>query len=166
MNLYESWMNKAFSKEGRSVEAVWEQYLPREQKIYEYMIGEKVTKVEGKVSELAERFSMTAEEIVAFVDGINEVLPKPYDMLTLTEDTEIIVEIDFEKLFKKMVEYKAEHLYSLPQWDGIFDEETRKRLTLEQKKSRTIIKAEKIGRNDPCPCGSGKKYKKCCGANL
>ena len=25
------------------------------------------------------------------------------------------------------------------------------------------IKAEKIGRNDPCPCGSGKKYKKCCG---
>ena len=26
-------------------------------------------------------------------------------------------------------------------------------------------KAKKIGRNDPCPCGSGKKYKKCCGAN-
>ncbi len=23
----------------------------------------------------------------------------------------------------------------------------------------------KIGRNDPCPCGSGKKYKKCCGVN-
>lgn len=26
-------------------------------------------------------------------------------------------------------------------------------------------KNEKVGRNDPCPCGSGKKYKKCCGAN-
>jgi len=25
--------------------------------------------------------------------------------------------------------------------------------------------APKVGRNDPCPCGSGKKYKKCCGAN-
>ena len=25
--------------------------------------------------------------------------------------------------------------------------------------------SEKIGRNDPCPCGSGKKYKNCCGAN-
>jgi preprotein translocase subunit SecA len=23
----------------------------------------------------------------------------------------------------------------------------------------------KVGRNDPCPCGSGKKYKNCCGAN-
>jgi uncharacterized protein YecA (UPF0149 family) len=22
-----------------------------------------------------------------------------------------------------------------------------------------------VGRNDPCPCGSGKKYKKCCGSN-
>ena len=27
------------------------------------------------------------------------------------------------------------------------------------------VRVEKIGRNDPCPCGSGKKYKKCCGAN-
>jgi len=29
----------------------------------------------------------------------------------------------------------------------------------------TVRKGEKIGRNDPCPCGSGNKYKKCCGAN-
>jgi preprotein translocase subunit SecA len=27
-----------------------------------------------------------------------------------------------------------------------------------------VIKGAKVGRNDPCPCGSGKKYKKCCGA--
>lgn len=30
-------------------------------------------------------------------------------------------------------------------------------------KPKTVVKDEKIGRNDPCPCGSGKKYKKCCG---
>ncbi|MBQ8538531.1 MAG: SEC-C domain-containing protein, partial [Ruminococcus sp.] len=29
--------------------------------------------------------------------------------------------------------------------------------------NRTVVKKNKIGRNDPCPCGSGKKYKKCCG---
>jgi preprotein translocase subunit SecA len=29
----------------------------------------------------------------------------------------------------------------------------------------TVRRQEKVGRNDPCPCGSGKKYKKCCGAN-
>lgn len=27
------------------------------------------------------------------------------------------------------------------------------------------LRVQKVGRNDPCPCGSGKKYKKCCGAN-
>ena len=37
----------------------------------------------------------------------------------------------------------------------------------EQTKKRPVVKAEKqkVGRNDPCPCGSGKKYKKCCGAS-
>ena len=34
----------------------------------------------------------------------------------------------------------------------------------QQQESKTVVKKEKkIGRNDPCPCGSGKKYKKCCG---
>lgn len=28
---------------------------------------------------------------------------------------------------------------------------------------KTVRKGKKVGRNDPCPCGSGKKYKKCCG---
>ena len=31
---------------------------------------------------------------------------------------------------------------------------------------KTVVKGKRIGRNDPCPCGSGKKYKKCCGKNL
>jgi len=30
----------------------------------------------------------------------------------------------------------------------------------------TVMVADKVGRNDPCPCGSGKKYKKCCGRNV
>ena len=34
----------------------------------------------------------------------------------------------------------------------------------EKKKTIVVRKAEKVGRNDLCPCGSGKKYKKCCGA--
>lgn len=32
----------------------------------------------------------------------------------------------------------------------------------EPPKPKQVIKSKKIGRNDPCPCGSGKKYKKCC----
>jgi preprotein translocase subunit SecA len=33
-------------------------------------------------------------------------------------------------------------------------------------KPQTVVKGKKIGRNDPCSCGSGKKYKKCCGKNI
>jgi preprotein translocase subunit SecA len=32
----------------------------------------------------------------------------------------------------------------------------------ERPKTRPIVSGQKVGRNDPCPCGSGKKYKKCC----
>ena len=31
-------------------------------------------------------------------------------------------------------------------------------------KGKTVVKGAQVGRNDPCPCGSGKKFKKCCGA--
>lgn len=33
-------------------------------------------------------------------------------------------------------------------------------------KQTTVVAKKKIGRNEPCPCGSGKKYKKCCGRNV
>ena len=38
--------------------------------------------------------------------------------------------------------------------------------TLRFTRIRPIVKDYKIGRNDPCPCGSGKKYKNCCGRNF
>ena len=34
------------------------------------------------------------------------------------------------------------------------------------KRKEAVAVGQKVGRNDPCPCGSGKKYKKCCGSNL
>ena len=44
--------------------------------------------------------------------------------------------------------------------------EHEKELKQEQQgKVETVVKEKEPGRNDPCPCGSGKKYKKCCGAN-
>ncbi len=63
-----------------------------------------------------------------------------------------------------MVQCNAQWLYELPQWEAIYTKEEREALYKKEKSSHTIIKPPKIGRNDPCPCGSGKKYKKCCGA--
>ena len=81
----------------------------------------------------------------------------------MTKDTEVSLDFDNELLYKNMVAANAEWLYNLEQWNDIFTEEKRKELYKEQKRSTTIVKEKKIGRNEPCPCGSGKKYKHCCG---
>lgn len=165
MNLYESWFRKAYTNDGKINNELWNDFMPKEQKIYEYILEEKVEKVEGTVSELAKKFNMSLEYIVGFIDGINDTQETPVNMETLSEDTKICLNIDFEILYKKMVEYKADHLYNLPQWKNIFNEDKLKTLYQGQKSSRTYIREAKIERNEPCPCGSGKKYKKCCGAN-
>jgi preprotein translocase subunit SecA len=45
------------------------------------------------------------------------------------------------------------------------EEDSRHHALGEGRKRQPIRKAERVGRNDPCPCGSGKKYKHCCGSN-
>lgn len=51
--------------------------------------------------------------------------------------------------------------------DTFKNDSVRKKMQeeVDQNKGTNEIHHEKIGRNDPCPCGSGKKYKKCCGKN-
>ncbi|MDO5387616.1 MAG: SEC-C metal-binding domain-containing protein [Clostridia bacterium] len=165
MTLYEQWLSSAYYRNGRNNEALWNDYIPREQKIYEDIIENKKTELKGTVKELAETYNVPTPYIIGFIDGINETQDTPFELEKLEEDTEVTIKIDFVRLYKKMVEYKADHLYSLPQWSNIFSEEELSKLYKEQKKSTTIVhEGPKIGRNDPCPCGSGKKYKKCCGA--
>ena len=165
MGLYEEWFKKAYTRDGKTNKMLWDDFVPREQKIYEYILSEKIEKLEGTVKELAEKFGMSPEYIAGFIDGINDTQTEKVTLEDLSEDTFISLKIDFEILYKKMVEYKADHLYNLPQWHDIFTEEQLKAFYKGQKSSKTYVRQEKIGRNDPCPCGSGKKYKKCCGAN-
>ena len=101
--------------------------------------------------------------MVGFLDGINDSLVNPNPIDDMEKDTVVNLGFDKELLYKNMVDAKAEWLYTLPQWDALLTEERRKELYREQKKSGTVVKEKKVGRNDPCPCGSGKKYKFCCG---
>ncbi len=103
--------------------------------------------------------------MVGFLDGINDSLVEKNPIETMTEDTEVSLGFDKERLYKNMVDARADWLYGLPAWDEIFSKEKQHELFLEQRKSGTIVKPKKIGRNDPCPCGSGKKYKQCHGRN-
>ena len=116
-----------------------------------------------KVFDLAEKYETNISIMTGFLDGINDSLVNPNPIEEMTEETEVNLGFDKEKLYYNMVEARADWLYELPQWDTLLTEERRKELYLEQKKSGTVVKDKKIGRNDPCPCGSGKKYKKCCG---
>ncbi len=164
MALLEEWQKIAYdqNKEKGQLQKFWQRYFLLEKGVYEKLLDNPDEKVEGTVKELADRFELSIMDMTGFLDGINDSLIEPNPIETMEEDTRVSLAFDNEKLYKNMVDAKADWLYELPQWNEIFDAETRRRLYLEQKKSGTVIVGKKIGRNDPCPCGSGKKYKHCC----
>lgn len=163
MSLYKQWESMA-SKERSQVEyeSYWKSYFEKEKSVYEVILENHTTTQSGKLSELAQRFGMDSITFAGFIDGINTSLVEKIDLDTLTEDSDITLNIDFEKLYFNMHDAKADWLYNLPQWDGVLSQEKRDEITKEFKRSK-IATSNKVGRNDVCPCGSGKKYKKCCG---
>lgn len=165
MSLLEQWRETAYSREmdKGELQKFWTAYFQIEKTIYEKLLSNPEEEVKGTVKELAEKYGIEVFTMTGFLDGINESLVEENPIETMEEDTVVSLVYDKEKLYKNMVDAKADWLYELPQWDEIFSEEKRKELYKEQKNSGTIRKEKKVGRNDPCPCGSGKKYKKCCG---
>ena len=121
--------------------------------------------VKGTVKELAEKYDTTVQLMTGFLDGIDESLKTPNNIEEMTEDTEVSLDIDYEKLYMNMVGCNAEWLYTLEEWDNLLTPERRKELYKIEKTSKTVVKPPKVGRNDPCPCGSGRKFKQCCGKN-
>lgn len=165
--ILEQWRAVAYdeSADKGKLQKFWASYFNIEKGIYERLLENPDEVVTGTVKELAERYGQDVFTMTGFLDGINDSLKEANPIEEMTEDTVVNLGFDKEKLYKNMVDARADWLYDLPQWDEIFDEDTKKKLYLEQKRSGTIVKGPKIGRNDPCPCGSGKKYKKCCGRN-
>lgn len=163
--LLEQWRDIAYDESaGRDrLQKFWGSYFQIEKEIYEKLLANPDEEVKGTVKELAEKYGQEVLTMVGFLDGINESLKQENPIETMEEDTEVSLAFDKEKLYKNMVAAKADWLYELPQWKEIYSEEELKKFYKEQKESTTIRKGKKIGRNDPCPCGSGKKYKKCCG---
>ena len=165
--LLEQWRDTAYSKEmdQNSLQKFWGTYFQIEKEIYEKLLTNPDEEVKGTVKELAEKYGVEVFTMTGFLDGINDSLKEANPIETMDEDTVVSLAFDKELLYKNMVDAKADWLYELPQWDNIFSEEKRKELYKEQKNSRTVHVEKKVYPNDPCPCGSGKKYKKCCGKN-
>jgi len=165
MALLKQWRDTAYNEKANKgdLQRFWAAYFEMEKNVYAQLLTNPDEEVKGTVKELAEKYELDVFTMTGFLDGINDSLVEPNPIEEMEEDTVVSFIFDKEKLYKNMGEAKADWLYELPQWDVIFSKERQKELYMEQKKSGTVIKGAKIGRNDPCPCGSGKKYKKCCG---
>lgn len=165
MTLLEQWRNTAYSENANKgdLQRFWTKYFEQEKEIYAQLLADPKTEVKGTVKELAEKYDVTVMTMTGFLDGINDSLKEANPIETMDEDTVVSLAYDTEKLYKNMVAASAEWLYELPEWNDIYDEDTRKALYKEQKLSTTVVNEAKVYPNDPCPCGSGKKYKQCCG---
>ena len=167
MALLEKWRKMAYNEteDKNKLQKLWADYFEVEKGIYQKLLADPDTVVTGTVEELAEKYETDIMTMTGFLDGINDSLVKPNDIEKMTEKTKVSLGFDKELLYKNMVAAGADWLYGLTEWNDIFDEEKQKELYKEQKRSQTVRhEGPKIGRNDPCPCGSGKKYKKCCGS--
>ena len=167
MALLDAWREVAYNSKAdkKEMQQFWQNYFMIEKGIYEQLLAQPDELVSGTVKELAEKYNVPVQTMVGFLDGINDSLKEKNPIETMEEDTVVNLGFDKEMLYKNMVDAKADWLYGLEEWDAIFDKDTQKALYKEQKASTTIKKEAKIYPNDPCPCGSGKKYKKCCGKN-
>lgn len=166
MSLYKEWKDnlEGTNSTPKEREMFWNEYFETEKKAYQEILKNNENIVEGSVKELAKRFNMTPTIFLGFLDGISESLNEDLkDLDSYEEDSQVKLDINFEKLLYNMHKAKAKWLFELEEWDNILTPERQKEIADEYRQGRTIRKGPKIGRNQPCPCGSGKKYKNCCG---
>ena len=166
MKLLDVWRSKAYDERAdkSQLQPIWNTYFALEKGFYQKLLPEKEV-VKGTVKELCEKYEIDTFYMTGILDGINDSLVTPNPIEEMEEDTMISLEYDKELLYKNMVAAGADWLYNLEEWNEYFTEDEKKALYKEQKASTTIQKDVKVYPNDPCPCGSGKKYKKCCGKN-
>lgn len=166
MSLYKDWTEMVVDYVKTKGEvAFWREYESIEKEIYIKILQNHETVVTGQVKDLAEKFDTPLDFFVGFLDGVNDSLVESIDVENIELNTEVTLDIDYENLYFNMVDAKAEYLYNLPQWNDIYSEEKIKEITKAWRASKVVVREPKVGRNDPCPCESGKKYKKCCGKN-
>lgn len=164
--LYEQWKNLIENQTEDTFDSFWEIYSDTEIRIYTDLLRNHEYVLSGTFQELVDKYEADPVIFMGFLDGVDSSLKTPHDYMNFDESSEITLDIDYEKLFYNMLAADAEHLATLDAWSEVLTKDQMMAIIKEFKKSKTVVRDEaKIGRNDPCPCGSGKKYKKCCGKN-
>lgn len=165
-SLLEQWRELIESQTEETFEEFWKEYSDAEIKIYDHILSNPEEKMTGKLVEKAEEFGVRPIIFMGFLDGVNDSIKNKNDIENMDENSEFEVEIIPETLFYNMLAVDADHLYSLEKWQDVLGIDKMKEIAHKYRASKTVRReSPKIGRNDPCPCGSGKKYKHCCGKN-
>lgn len=169
MTYYETWIDNSENvKDQTSYTRYINTYYSMERDAYDKILNAYPDNSEltsGKASELAAKLGFnkdTMDIFVGFLDGIQTSLNNSIDVTTVDDDTEISLDINYEKLYYNMRDAKANWLFKLPSWKKVLDENKTAEITRAYREAN-IAHSTKVGRNDPCPCCSGKKYKNCCG---
>ena len=165
MGLYSEWQALCQREmEDKELKEFWDTYFEAEKQNYIKILSDKEKVFEGKLTKLADEFEMNDVVFTGFLDGLNTSLKDEVVIDKAKSGTAIKLDIDHEKLYFNMLDAKASWLYGLKEWDPILSTGRRKKISKEWKLSKQAS-STKVGRNDLCPCGSGKKYKKCCANN-
>ncbi|MGM0498195.1 MAG: SEC-C metal-binding domain-containing protein [Bacteroidota bacterium] len=142
------------------IDAGFDELLPLIEQLYDAgYVDEGIVHKEELQSEIKEKTSLTSKQaVLSIFEQYDDILNNwqsdedddetPFDWDELDEDIEdeIDDEID-EELFQHFINT------------------SENRSKNNNQDAFPVRKTPKIGRNEPCPCGSGKKYKKCCGKN-
>ena len=133
MAILQDWQKIAYNENASQgeLQKFWQRYFLLEKGVYEKLLTNPDEKVEGTVKELADKYGLTILEMAGFLDGINDSLVNDNPIETMDENTRVNLVFDKEKLYKNMVDAKADWLYNLPMWDDIFDKETKHRLYMD-----------------------------------
>jgi hypothetical protein len=165
MTIYTQWKDLIENQTDETFEAFWKEYSETETRIYTAILTRPTQPLAGTFKELVDRFEANPVLFMGFLDGIQTSLVESFSLENIDEASPLSILVNTEALYLNMLIADADYLYNLPQWDDVLTDVKRAAIMKAYKKTKIVVNNNKTGRNDPCPCGSGKKYKHCCGKN-
>ena len=121
MSLYKQWLDLMEGQTDETFEAFWKEYSETETRIYKDLLAHHTEITKGTFKELAEKYEADPVIFMGFLDGIDTSLKASNDFKTFDENSEIVLDIDFEKLFFNMLVAEAQYLYTLEEWEDVLE---------------------------------------------
>lgn len=166
MSYFSEWNKEieSVSKQGKTNEFVTDYYRLEQQAYDQILSAYPNIDLKGSFADLQKKLGFEHKPVIfaGFLEGINDSLEEPLDLDALVDDSPLDLKINFRKLLYNMHDAKANWLYDLESWNKVFSLEERQAIAKEYRTEHIAV-SQKVGRNEPCTCGSGKKYKNCCG---